>query len=228
MTPKLARSGSRTRSTASRGTAIKVSKRNALSSGRPASRYAWQPRGIGVTPVAALLGVLGANRLYRLYARGALTLDTGVGRRLQPLGPAAFTIAAPPEVVFDVIAAPYLRQTPRALQHELEVWERGSDMVLAAHFTTLKSGVTTTLETVRFARPERIDFRLVRGPVPHVVESFLLEPTDGATRVTWQGELGTDFWTLGAWWGERVARQWDKAVRRSLAAITTEAERRAR
>lgn len=166
--------------------------------------------------------------MYRLLARGALTIDTGIGRRVRQLGPVGFEIAAPREVVFDVIAAPYLGRTPRALGGELEVWERGSDMVLAAHFTEVKCGVTTTLETVRFARPERIDFRLVRGPVPHVVESFLLDAADGGTRLTWQGVLGTDFWALGAWWGERVARQWEKAVRRSLAAVTAEAERRAR
>ena len=178
-------------------------------------------------PAAALFGLLAANRVYRLLARGALTVDTGIGRRLRALGPVAFSIAAPREVVFDAIATPYLDRTPRALQSELEVWERGSDMVLAAHFTPVKCGLTTTLETVRFTRPERIDFRLVRGPVPHVVESFLLEPAGGGTQLTWRGELGTDFWALGAWWGERVARQWERAVRRSLAAITAEAERRA-
>ena len=179
-------------------------------------------------PAGALLGLLAANRVYRLLARGALTVDTGIGRRLRALGPVGFSIAAPREVVFDAIARPYLERTPRALQGELEVWERGSDMVLAAHFTPVKCGLTTTLETVRVTRPERIDFRLVRGPVPQVVESFLLEPAGGGTQLTWQGELGTDFWALGAWWGERVARQWERAVRRSLAAITAEAERRAR
>jgi hypothetical protein len=137
-----------------------------------------------VTPVGALLGLLGANQVYRLLARGALTLDTGIGRRVRPLGPAAFTIAAPREVVFDVIAAPYLGRTPRALEHELEVWERGSDMVLAAHFTAVKCGVTATLETVRFTRPERIDFRLVRGPVPHVVESIWSTPSSTAARAS--------------------------------------------
>jgi Polyketide cyclase / dehydrase and lipid transport len=179
------------------------------------------------SPVAALLGLLGAKGIYRLVARGALTLDTGIGRTVRPLGPVAFAIAAPREIVFDVIATPYLGRTPRALRSELVVWERGSDMVLAAHFTDVKRRVTTTLETVRFARPERIDFRLVRGPVPHVVESFVLDAADGGTRLTWQGELGTDFWAAGAWWGERVARQWEQAVRRSLAAVTAEAERRA-
>jgi hypothetical protein len=43
---------------------------------------------------------------YRLVTSGALTLDLGVGRRLQPLGSLVRTIAAPHEVVFDVIAAP--------------------------------------------------------------------------------------------------------------------------
>lgn len=166
------------------------------------------------------------RRFHRLLASGALTIDVGVGRRLRPLGPVSWKIAAPREVVFDVIATPYLGRTPRALQDKLEVWERGSDMVLAAHYTQVQCGVTTTVETVRLRRPERIDFRLVRGPVPHVVESFLLHEVDG-TELTWQGELGTDFWMLGAWWGDRVARAWERAVRASLDGVVAESERRA-
>jgi len=174
-----------------------------------------------------LIGV-GARGTYRLLSSGALTLDLDVGRRVQPLGPVVETIAAPQEVVFDVIAAPYLGRTPRALADKLEVWERGSDMVLAAHFTPVKCGTATTVETVRFERPGRIDFRLVRGPVPHVVEAFLLEPRDGGTELRWEGELGTDLWALGAWWGGRVALAWDRTVRESLRGIATEAERRAK
>jgi Polyketide cyclase / dehydrase and lipid transport len=171
--------------------------------------------------------VLVGSGLYRLVARGDLTIDLGLGRRLQPLGPLEFEIAAPRELVFDVIAAPYLGKTPRALADELEVWERGSDMVLAAHFTDVKCGRTTTLETVRFTRPGRIDFRVVRGPVPHVVEAFRLDAAERGTRLTWEGELGTDLWQVGAWWGSLVARQWERAVRASVTAIAAEAERRA-
>jgi Polyketide cyclase / dehydrase and lipid transport len=176
--------------------------------------------------VAAL--AFGARAAYRLLASGSLTLDLGVGRRLQPLGPLVQTIAASPEIVFDVVAGPYLGRTPRALARKLQVWERGSDMALAAHFTQVKCGTTTTLETVRFQRPERIDFRLVRGPVPHLVESFLLTPSDTGTSLQWQGELGTDLGALGGWWGGRVAQAWTRAVRESLREITVEAERRAR
>ena len=100
-------------------------------------------------------------------------------------------------------------------------------MALAAHFTPVKCGVTSTLETVRFHRPDRIDFRLVRGPVPHVVESFLLEASDIGTELRWQGELGTDLWALGEWWGQRAARAWTSAVEGSLDEIAAEAERRA-
>jgi Polyketide cyclase / dehydrase and lipid transport len=176
--------------------------------------------------LALLLGVAG-RRVYRLITTGAATIDIGVGRTVRSLGPRSWDIAADRDAVFDVIAGPYLGRTPRALEDKLEVWERGSDMVLAAHFTEVRCGVATTLETVRFERPERIDFRVVRGPVPHVVESYVLDETPDGTRLTWSGELGTDFWAVGAWWGDRVARAWDKAVRESLEPVVAEAERRA-
>ena len=177
--------------------------------------------------LAALTALAGFGA-YRLVARGAATIDVGVGRRVRGLGPRSWDIAADRELVFDVIADPYLGRTPRALEDKLAVWERGSDMVLAAHFTPVRCGVATTVETVRFDRPSRIDFRVVRGPVPHVVESFVLEATDEGTRLTWDGELGTDFWAAGAWWGHRVALAWEKAVRVSLEAVKAEAERRVR
>lgn len=183
-------------------------------------------RGIRAFLGAAVAGGLG----YRLVTSGQLVLDTGVGRTLRPLGPIAVTMAAPRETVFDVIAAPYLGRTPRAMADEIEVLERGSDMVLAAHRTPVGAGiVATTVETVRFDRPDAVDFRLVRGPVPHVVERFALRPDgDGTTRLEYTGELGADFWALGRWWGARVATVWEATVRASLARIQAEAERRAR
>lgn len=168
------------------------------------------------------------RRAYRFYTSGAVTIDSGVGRRVRELGPLTWEITAERETVFDVIAAPYLVKTPRSMKDHLDVWERGTDMVLAAHHTKVKCGVTTTLETVRFERPERIDFRLVRGPVPHVRESFVLEATEGGSTLTWEGELGTDYGALGARWGNLVARSWETAVRSSMNAIVIEAERRSR
>jgi hypothetical protein len=159
---------------------------------------------------------------------GALTLDVGIGRSVRPLGPISRHIRAPREVVFDVIAQPYLGRTPRAMESKLRVLERGSDMVLAEHFTPTGSGrVSTTVETVRFERPHRVSFRLVRGPVPHVTEAFDLESVDDGTALRYTGEMGTDFWALGSAWSKRVAPVWEAAVRSSLDSISAEAERRA-
>jgi hypothetical protein len=158
---------------------------------------------------------------------GAVPLDLGIGRRTRPLGPRVVDVAAARDVVFDVVSAPYLGRTPRALAAKLEVIERGSDMVLAAHHTQIGRRLTaTTVETVRFTRPDRIDFRLVRGPVPHVVEAFILGDRDGATELRYEGEIGADLWRIGEWWAGVVARRWEAVVAESLASIKAEAERR--
>jgi hypothetical protein len=178
-----------------------------------------------VLGIAAPLGALATG--YVLAVRGDLTLDLRIGRRVRPLGPLEVAIAAPRATVFDVIQDPYLR-TPRALRRKLEVLERSPDMVLAAHHTRVGRLTTTTVETVRFARPDAVAFRLVRGPVPHVVERYALEETREGTRVRYTGELGTDLWALGRWWADRVAAPWERVVARSLAEIRAEAERRTR
>jgi hypothetical protein len=180
-------------------------------------------------PLIRLAGIAtGAGLGYVLVVKGALTLDVGIGRRTRPLGPIQRDIVAAPEVVFDVIASPYLGRTPRAMEAKFRVLERGADMVLAEHFTPIGSRLTaTTVENVRFERPHRISFRLLRGPVPHVTESFQLDPTEDGTRFTYTGEIGADFWALGTWWADIVAERWERAVEKSLAGIIEEAERRA-
>ena len=162
---------------------------------------------------------------YALVVRGALTLDLGVGRRVRPLGPIVRTVAAPPAVVFDVIAGPYLGRTPRAMHDKLRVWERSGDMVLAEHVTKSGRLTTATLETVCFERPDRITFRLVRGPVPYVAETYELGPSADGTAFVYSGEMGTDLWRLGQWWADRVAVPWERAVTHSLDSIQAEAER---
>jgi hypothetical protein len=164
---------------------------------------------------------------YALVVRGDLTLDLGVGRRQRRLGPLLWTIRAPRKVVYEVISEPYLGRTPRALESKLRVLERAPGMVLAEHFTPVGPLVATTLETVRFEPPERIHFRLVRGPAPHVVEQFVLRESRDGTELEYVGELGTDLWRIGELWGAAVARRWERAVRSSLGGIAAEAERRA-
>jgi len=182
------------------------------------------------TAAAAVSAAGGAAWLaYYLVATGKLTLDTGWGRRARQLGPFGVEIAAPAGTVFDVITAPYLGRTPRALAAKLRVIQRGEGMVLAEHYTPVHGGrlTATTLETVTFDRPHRVCFRLVRGPVPYVAEEFTLTQRHDVTALAYSGELGTDFGIAGQWWGGQVAKAWEAAVRASFASIKAEAERRA-
>lgn len=184
---------------------------------------AWLAKLVGVAAVDA-----GAAAGYLGLVTGALPLDVGVGRRTRTLGPQTVDIQAPREVVFDVIAQPYLGRATRAMREKVRVLERGSDMVLAAHFTPVAGGRLTavTVETVRFTRPSRVDFRLVRGPVPYVLESFVLSEHETGTRLVYEGELGTDLWGVGQRWGQLVAGRWEETVAASLASVKKEAERR--
>jgi hypothetical protein len=160
---------------------------------------------------------------------GAVPLDLGIGRRSRPLGPQQVDIAAPREVVFDVIAQPYLGRPTHAMADKVRVLKRGADLVLAAHRTPIRGRlVATTVETVKFHRPDRVSFRLVRGPVPHVSEEFRLDDSAGRTRLIYLGEMAADLWRVGQWWASAVAGRWEATVAASLAAVKNEAERRAR
>ena len=157
---------------------------------------------------------------------GRLTVDTG-GAAESPAGPFSVEVAAPAGTVFDVIAAPYLGRTPRAMAGKLRVIERGEGMVLAEHYTPVHGGglTATTLETVTFDRPHRVLLPAVRGPVPYVAEEFTLTERDGSTALQYSGELGTDFGAAGQRWGSRAAKAWEVCGRDSLLSIQAEAER---
>lgn len=175
---------------------------------------------------ATLTTITGAAAYLGLVS-GSVPVDLGVGRRLRPLGPLEVEIAADRETVFAILAQPYFDRQTTAMRAKLSVLERGADMVLAAHYTPVRGRLTAcTVETVRFERPERVTFRLVRGPVPHVVEEFLLTAAEPGTRLTYSGELGTDLWSAGQRWGDVVAAKWEAVVAETFVAVKAEAERR--
>jgi hypothetical protein len=176
----------------------------------------------------ASLGLAAAATTYVGLVTGRLSVDLGIGRRLQPLGPLGIDILAAPELVFEVAAAPYSERRPRSLQAKVEILERTDHMVLAAHRTRVGGGLTAvTVETVTLEPSRRIGFRLLRGPVPYVVESFTFDQTATGTRLGYEGELGTDLGLIGERLGRVVASTWVATVQRSLDDIRTEAERRA-
>lgn len=175
---------------------------------------------------AAGLALAGSAGGYLGLVTGRLTVDLGVGRRERPLGPITVDVAAPPKAVYAAAAAPYAARRPRALREKVQIWERGDGMVLAAHRTPVSDRLTAvTVETVTLEPPERMTFRLLRGPVPYVTETFTFTATARGTRLTYEGTLGTDLWALGAAWGDLVARNWVAAVQEALETIRSESER---
>ncbi|HZP29051.1 MAG TPA: SRPBCC family protein, partial [Acidimicrobiia bacterium] len=167
--------------------------------------------------------------LYRRVVAGDVTVDLRLGRSVRALGPLTVTIDAPRPIVWEVLAAPYVGHPPASLRKKIEVLERGRDLVVAVHRTPVRRDlVTKTVESVRFEEPDTVTFRLLRGPVPDVRETFSLDDQDGATRLDYHGELGTDLWWVGRLWGNIVARQWERTVESSMAEIRDRAEERAR
>ncbi len=176
---------------------------------------------------ALLASLAGLVTVVALTSLGKLTLDTGWGRRVRPLGPRIVRIGAPRETVFDIVAVPYLSaNAPRELREKIHILERRGDMAIAVHHTKVGRVVAVTVESVTFVRPDEIAFRLLRGPVPLVIERFRLRDAEGgtATELEWSGVMGTDLWGVGEAWGRLVARYWDRAVAEGLASLRLVAE----
>jgi hypothetical protein len=170
----------------------------------------------------------GGAAAFFLASRGLMALDLDVGRSVHPLGPITVRIRAPRDLVFEIVAAPYLGKMPASMVGKIEILDRHGDLVVELHRTPLPLRDAITVESVAFERPERVTFRLLRGPVPYVREEFLLEERDGETEFTYTGELGADLWALGRLYGGRIVKPvWEKVVRESLAQVKAAAEERA-
>jgi hypothetical protein len=177
---------------------------------------------IAVGVLGALLIALAAGA-FLLLAMGRLHLDLGWGRSIHELGPITVQIAAPRELVFEIVAAPYLGRTPR--DSGIEVLARADNLAVAVHHTKVHFYEARTVEAVEFEPPTRVGFRHLTGPVPHAVEEFILEEVDGDTELRYSGELGIDFFLLGRLAGRHWVRpQWERTVREHLSDVKQRAE----
>lgn len=163
-----------------------------------------------------------------MISRGRIHLDLGWGRTMHPLGPITVDIDAPRGVVFEQISSPYLGRTPGSLARKLRVLESDEDLVVAEHRTPVALMDAITVEAVRFEPPSLITFRLLQGPVPHVVEEFLLEERDSSTTLTYRGQMGADLWLPGSLYVRKLVKPiWEGTVSDTLEQIKQGAEKRA-
>jgi len=179
---------------------------------------------IGVSVVLGALFVI----LVGSWLTGRLTVDLGWGRSVHPLGPLTLRIAAPREIVFQILAAPYRARAPREVRRRVEILESGEDLVIAAHHTPVWGFTSTTVESVRLSPPDRIEFRGLRGPPPAVHEEFVLHDESDGTRIEYRGQLSLDFWVFGRLGARLMRPTWEGVVRRHLEDAKRMAEERAR
>lgn len=180
---------------------------------------------VAVAVLSALI-VAASATLFLALAMGRLHLDLGFGRSFHRLGPITATIHAPPELVFEMIAAPYLGRTSTA--SGIEVLARSKDLVVARHHTRVHFYTAQTTEAIDFTPPTRVGFRHLSGPVPHALEEFVLEEADAGTELRYGGELGIDFFILGRIAGRYWVRpQWERVVSAHLEDLKQRAEARA-
>jgi hypothetical protein len=177
---------------------------------------------ITVGALATLLIALIAGA-FLLLAMGRLHLDLGWGRSTHELGPLTLDIEAPRELVFEIIAAPYLHRAPAG--SGIEVLARSDRLVVATHHTKVHFYTARTVEVLEFDPPSRVGFRHLTGPVPHAVEEFALEEIGQQTQLRYRGELGIDFFLLGRIAGRYWVRpQWERVVREHLEDLARRAE----
>lgn len=180
---------------------------------------------ITVGALGTLVIVLLAG-MFLLLAMGRLHLDLGWGRSVHELGPITTRIAAPRDLVFELISAPYLGRASGG--SEIEVIAGGDEVVVAAHHTKVHFYTARTIEVIELDTPARIGFRHITGPVPHAVEEFVLQEVDGDTELRYSGELGIDFFLLGRIAARLWVRpQWERAVRTHLEEVEQRSEQRA-
>jgi hypothetical protein len=184
-----------------------------------------------VTGLWIAVGVLGAlivtmaTASFLALATGRMHLDLGLGRSFHELGPITATIRAPRELVFEMIAAPYLG---RASVEGIEVLAHSEHLAVARHHTRVHFYTAQTTEVVDLTPPTRVGFRQLCGPVAHALEEFVLEESDGATELRYSGELGIDFYILGRIAGRHWVRpQWERVVAAHLEDLKERAEARA-
>jgi hypothetical protein len=178
---------------------------------------------ISVGVLAALLIGLIAGA-FLLLAMGRLHLDLGWGRSIHPLGPITIRVDAPRELVFEILAAPYLE---RARSPGIEILARDRRLTVAAHHTKVHFYTARTVEVIELDEPSRVGFRHLTGPVPHATEEFALTADVDRTELRYSGEIGIDFFILGRLAGRHWVRpQWERTVRAHLDEVKERAEQR--
>lgn len=174
--------------------------------------------------LAAILAVVTAVIIVQV-ARGRISVTVPWGRRDVPLRERHVSIAAPRDVVRDVLTSAARGRTPSLESGErTEVVDEQDGMILNRLLTRSKFGLVQAMELVRVTE-ERVAYLHVAGPLPGTSEEFRLEQADGETLLGYRGCVPVSFWGLG----RVVARllivpEYERLLDRHIAALKSTCE----
>ncbi len=137
-------------------------------------------------------------------------------------------IHAPRQLVFEMASA-VGGDLPGGPAHDSRLLEHDGNRQLVTYRVPVGRWAFELLEEVRLTPPERIEYRVVRGPLSRVTETLEFVTRDPAsTLVSYTGSVGDDRPVVGPMLARLVAvSAYDRFMRRSLAALKSAAERRA-
>lgn len=163
-------------------------------------------------------------------ARGRITMELGWGRNRMGLRDRRVEIAAPPELVLDLLREAAGGEVPGISKREgTDVIEADGGLIVNESLNDSRFGLVRAREAVRFHPDGRVTYRHLSGPLPGTEEEFGVHADDAGTRLTYRGSIPVDFWALG----RLVARllilpEYERLLDRHLEALSKTAELRAR
>lgn len=137
--------------------------------------------------------------------------------------PVRVDINAPRELVFEMAAA-VGGSLPDGPPHASELIRRDGNVLVVRFSAPAPFRFFGFLEEVTLSAPERIDYRVLEGPLDHVVEWLDFSEAHGVTAVTYAGEV-RHWIPFVARFVAAPAYRW--YMRRTLSALKAAAEQRA-
>ena len=140
-------------------------------------------------------------------------------------------IAAPRELVFQMLSAFGKGSLPGAEGESSRVVERDGNVILAEFLSVSGNRTYRTLENVVLYPPERITFEHVEGPLPFSEEEFTLAEREAGTRLAYVGKIECKIsWMPGMGWliALLYARpKYNSVIRNHMKRLKSAAEARA-
>ena len=140
-------------------------------------------------------------------------------------------IAAPRQMVFQMLSAIGKGSLPGSQGESSRVLEREGDTIIAEFLTASGKRTYRTVEKVQLYPPERITYRHIEGPLTFAEKEFSLHERGSGTELQYSGEMGCRIFLMpGLGWLIAmlyVRPKYNEVIRNHMERLKVAAEARA-